>query len=88
MVRHTDEKPADTGSEMNARSSILRKNVDMAVVVGSIAISLVVIPAILSFVFVIRGAPSPDSDPLALGLIAMLPGVLMGATSLWVAARG
>lgn len=62
---------------------------DMLLVYGSIAASLVLVPAFLTFQFVVRGlAPTGDLEVFGVGLVAMLPGLLMGATSLWIAARG
>lgn len=60
---------------------------DVLVVVGSIVTALVVIPTILLYAFLVRGVPASDGGYLGIGLVAMTPGVLMGATALWVAAR-
>lgn len=62
---------------------------DLLLVFASIGTSLVVIPAIVLYILLVRGISSIGSAGLhGLGLVAMLPGLLMGATALWIAARG
>lgn len=62
---------------------------DMALVLGCVGASFVVVPGILTYLFGIRGVVSIGSVGVqGLGLVAMLPGLLMGAAGLWVAARG
>jgi len=61
----------------------------MLLVLGSVGASFVAVPAALTYVFAVRGVSSVgDAGMQALGLVAMLPGLLMGAAALWVAARG
>lgn len=61
----------------------------MLLVFGSIGASFVVVPGVLTFLFSVRGLSSVGNAGMqALGLVAMLPGLLMGATALWIAARG
>jgi len=64
-------------------------NASLPLVLAAILVSLVVVPAGLTYLFLARGPPSGDGlRTVTLGLVAMLPGVLMGSTALWVAARG
>jgi len=61
----------------------------MLLVLGSVGASFVAIPAVLTYLFAVRGVSSAgDAEIQALGLVAMLPGLLMGTAALWVAARG
>lgn len=62
---------------------------DMLVVLGSVVASLVAVPLVLLYVLQVHGVSSVGSlGFLGIGLFAMTPGLLMGATGLWVAARG
>lgn len=88
MQRADGGNAGGIGSEDATRSSILTMDPDMLVVIGSIVTSLVVIPAILLAAFLVRGVPTSGGGYLGIGLVAMTPGVLMGTTALWVAARG
>ncbi|SDQ31354.1 hypothetical protein [Natronobacterium texcoconense] len=63
-------------------------SIDMALVVASILTSLVVIPGVVLYLFTVRGVPTSSAGYLGAGVLAMLPGLMMGATALWVAARG
>ena len=55
---------------------------------GAIAVSLLVVPGGLSYLFAAYGPRAViGSRVLLVGLVAMLPGVLMGATALWVSAH-
>ena len=63
--------------------------VDWALVLVAIAVSLFVVPGFVLSSLLIRGTLRFGSTGyLGAGLIAMLPGVLMGGTGLWIAARG
>jgi len=52
---------------------------------GSIVVSLLVVPVGLSVQFAVRGPPTGDGS-VVVGTVALLPGFLLGATALWVAA--
>lgn len=56
--------------------------------IGAIVISLVLVPGALIYVFRVSGPPSGGPLTLVIGVFALVPGFLMGATGLWVAARG
>lgn len=57
---------------------------DWYAVIGAVFLSLVIMPAVVFYFLVIS-----DGVPLTvIGLLAMLPGFLMGGAALWVAARG
>lgn len=59
-------------------------DVDWYAIIGAILLSLVVTPAVVFYFLVIS-----NGLPLTvIGMLAMLPGVLMGGTALWVTARG
>ena len=58
--------------------------VDWALVLGSILVSLIVTPGVVYYALVVsRKVPFSD-----IGVLALVPGFLMGGTALWVAARG
>ncbi|MWV39221.1 hypothetical protein [Natrialba sp. INN-245] len=64
-------------------------NGSWTVTLGAIAVSLLLIPGGLTYFFANGGLAAVDgSSTVVIGLIAMLPGVLMGSTALWVAAQG
>ncbi|MEY7849704.1 hypothetical protein AB7C87_10965 [Natrarchaeobius sp. A-rgal3] len=59
------------------------------VTLGTIAVSLLLIPGGLTYFFSNGGLAAVDgSRMIVVGLIAMLPGILMGSTALWVTAQG
>jgi hypothetical protein len=60
---------------------------DWPLVLAGVVVSLLVVPALLSLHLAAR-PPTAAGTPLLVGLVAMLPGVLMGGIGLWVAARG
>ncbi|QLG50354.1 hypothetical protein [Natrinema halophilum] len=86
----SSSESAGTDSAVNARSSrSTPTEPDMLLVGASIGTSLVVVPGVLLYLLVIRGIGSlGETGFLGLGLFAMSPGLLMGATGLWMAARG
>ena len=57
---------------------------DWVLVLGSILVSLVVAPATVYYSLVASGG----LPVRVVGLLALVPGFLMGGTALWVAARG
>ena len=62
---------------------------DWYLIIGAIVASVLVIPGFVLSQVLLRGTLRiGGSGYLAAGLVAMLPGVLMGATGLWIAARG
>lgn len=62
--------------------------VDLLLVYGCIFISIIVIPAFLQYLFLFRGIEYIATGFLAVGMLAMLPGLIMGTTALWITARG
>jgi hypothetical protein len=62
---------------------------DWPFVLASVVVSLLAIPGYLLYLFTVRGPPHPDSPEfLLVGGLAMVPGVLLGTTGLWLTARG
>lgn len=61
---------------------------DWPLVVGSIAVSVLVVPLVLLSILPSSLTQASGPGILAVGVLAMLPGFLMGATGLWVSARG
>lgn len=61
--------------------------VSWVLTLGSIFISLLVVPGSLTYFFSDHGPLTGDAS-LTVGVIALVPGFLMGATGLWVAAQG
>lgn len=55
---------------------------------GGVFISLLVIPSGLTYFFTQYGAPGDSQMMAIVGLVALLPGFVMGGTALWVAAQG
>lgn len=62
--------------------------VSWMVTIGAILTSLVLVPGVLTYVLRIASPLSGGPQSVVIGLIALVPGFLMGATGLWVAARG
>lgn len=54
---------------------------------GAVFGSLLVVPGGLTYYFVVHGPPGEGAEMLAVGLVSMLPGVVLGATALWVMAH-
>jgi hypothetical protein len=53
-----------------------------------IVVSVLGIPGGLTYYFVVDGPPEGNgAATLLVGVIALLPGVLMGTTALWIAAH-
>lgn len=61
---------------------------DWPFVVGGIGVSLVLVPLFVYLRLVARPTVLAGIPYVHLGLLATLPGVLMGGVGLWVAARG
>lgn len=61
---------------------------DMLLVFASIATSIIIVPGAVLYVVTTPGTPGSHLGFLGMGLFAMLPGLLMGATGAWLAARG
>lgn len=61
---------------------------DWPLVVGGIGLSLVLVPLFVYLRLVVRPAVLSGTPFLYAGLLATLPGFLMGGIGLWVAARG
>jgi hypothetical protein len=55
-------------------------------VVSAVFISVLVIPAGLTYYFAVVGPPETTSEQFTIGILAMLPGFLMGGVGLLVAA--
>lgn len=63
-------------------------NDSWAVPLGVVCLSLLAVPGWLTYRLLVRGVPESGSpEMLAVGLVAMLPGVAMGAGALYAAAR-
>lgn len=63
-------------------------NGSWAMTLSTIFISLLVVPGGLTYYLLKHGPPEENSSRMVtVGLIALLPGVLMGAGALWVAAH-
>lgn len=61
---------------------------DLVLAVLAIGLSLVAIPLFLGYTFVLGTVPPTDSVTFyGLASVVMTPGLLMGATALWLAAR-
>ena len=61
---------------------------DWPLVVGGIGFSLLVVPLFVYLRLVVRPAVLASIPFVHVGLLATLPGFLMGGIGLWVAARG
>ncbi|MFC6938943.1 hypothetical protein ACFQE8_03085 [Salinirubellus sp. GCM10025818] len=61
---------------------------DWPLVVGGVGLSLVLVPLLVYLRLVIRPAVLAGTPFLYAGLLATLPGFLMGGIGIWVAARG
>jgi hypothetical protein len=56
---------------------------------GAVFLSLLVVPRGLTYYFATVGPPASDGAlAMLIGLVALVPGFLMGAAGLWVCARG
>lgn len=55
---------------------------------GGLLVSLLVVPSGLTYYFTHYSAPGDSLTMTIVGLVALLPGFLMGGTALWVAAQG
>ncbi|SFS47715.1 hypothetical protein [Halostagnicola kamekurae] len=64
------------------------RKIDLLFVYGCIFTSIIAIPAFLQYLFLFRGIEYTETGFLAVGTLAMLPGLLMGTTALWVTVRG
>lgn len=62
--------------------------VDLLLVYSCIFTSIIAIPVFLQYLFLFRGIEYTETGFLAVGLLAMLPGLIMGTTALWITARG
>lgn len=59
-----------------------------ATTLGAVLVSFLVVPWGLTYYFVVHGPSAGDGpEMLVVGLVALLPGFLMGGTALWVAAH-
>lgn len=87
------ESSAESSSDTDSTSGwhpleSVTRHPDTGLVLGGVVLSLVVIPAAVFYLLVVRGPPTTHSGLIATGLLAMAPGLVMGATALWLAARG
>jgi len=80
----TDNDVQTTGSA-SLESDTLRPSW-RAGVLSAVFISVLVIPAGLTYYFVMLGPPETSHEEFTIGLLAMLPGFLMGGSGLLVAA--
>lgn len=62
---------------------------DWYLILGSVFASFVLVPASVGYVVLVRGPPDPGTLAFfAFATVVMVPGLLLGGTGLWVAARG
>ena len=61
---------------------------DWAFVLAGIVVSILLVPLFLYVAFSFDPLALSDGSFLPIGLLAMLPGFLMGGIGLWTAARG
>lgn len=65
----------------------LAQTASWVLTLGAVFGSLLVVPGGLTYYFVVHGPPEDGPEMLAVGLVSMLPGVLLGTTALWVMAH-
>lgn len=64
-------------------------DVDWYLVLGSVFASFVLVPAAVAYVALVPGPPDPGTAAFfVFTAVVMSPGLLLGGTGLWVAARG
>lgn len=61
---------------------------DMLLVFASISMSIIIVPGAVLYLVLVPGTSGGRLGFLGMGLFAMLPGLMMGATGAWIAARG
>jgi len=63
-------------------------NAPRSITLGAVVVSLLVVPGALTYLLNVHGPPPAGDGLTILGLVALLPGFLMGGAALCVSAHG
>lgn len=80
---------AESGEPSSAAAERSRaRDASRAATLAAVVASLLFVPGWLTYQFQVYGPPTGDGSAAAIvGVVAVVPGFLMGATALWVAAH-